>query len=249
MGGRQRRITVRQRIVAFRFGVAAVLATGVLLAGGALGAQQKTPVTIPDPGVPQAMTLEGAFVRIAYNNEGYVSLGYRIANDSVGSEWILLEMGTTVRAGVPAYKLTRSAITLDTPDAQGIPMPTNEDYRKVDLRSLEMRAKVVVDPINYFPPEARQACRVGFFASLDSGARAFDDVELNSSRGCLGRLYFKVPGGLKYGQHWLNVKFQNSLVRVPFRILTADEVKTLSKTWKDIKAQVDEAFRKGRGGD
>src|SRR5262245_33189189 len=29
-------------------------------------------VPIPQPGVPQIMTLEGKFVRVAYNNEGYV---------------------------------------------------------------------------------------------------------------------------------------------------------------------------------
>jgi len=42
------------------------------------------------------------------------------------------------------------------------------------------------------------------------------------------------------------VQFKNSLVRVPFRILTKDEEKQLSKTWKDIKKQVDAAFKKGK---
>jgi hypothetical protein len=239
---------VRQRYVALRIGGVVVLAMGILLAASP-SAQQKTPVKVPEPGVPQIMTLEGEYVRIAYNNEGYVSMGYRIANDSVGSEWIMLEVATTVRAGVPAYKLTRSAITLDTPDAKGIPLPSNEEYRNVDLRSMEMRAKTVVDSIGYFPPDVRQTnCRISFFTSTESGVRSFDDVELNANRGCLGRLYFKVPGGLKYGQHWLNVKFQNSLVRVPFRILTAEEIKTFSKTWKDIKKQVDDAFKKGGRG-
>ncbi len=52
---------------------------------------------VPEPGVPEVFTLEGQFVRIAYNNEGYVSLGYRIANQSAGEEWMLLEMGATLR--------------------------------------------------------------------------------------------------------------------------------------------------------
>ena len=71
---------------------------------------------------------------------------------------------------------------------------------------------------------------------------AFDQVELSNTRACLGRLYFKIPGGIAYGQHFLNVKFQNSLVRVPFRILTKDEQKVLAKNYKSIKQQVDEAF-------
>jgi hypothetical protein len=40
------------------------------------------------------------------------------------------------------------------------------------------------------------------------------------------------------------VQFKNSLVRVPFRILTKDEEAYLNKNWKDIKKQVDEAFKK-----
>jgi hypothetical protein len=39
------------------------------------GSGQQPTVQIPNPGVPQIMTLEGKFVRVAYNNEGYVILG------------------------------------------------------------------------------------------------------------------------------------------------------------------------------
>jgi hypothetical protein len=54
----------------------------------------------------------------------------------------------------------------------------------------------------------------------------------------------QVPGGITYGQYWLNVKFEKSLVRVPFRILTEDEEKLLSDNFKDIRKQVEEAFKK-----
>jgi len=224
--------------------LASVFAVGLL--GSTSIAQQKPPVKVPDPGVPQITTLEGAFVRIAYNNEGYVTMGYRATNEAVGQEWMLLELGTTVRRGTQTYKLARTAITLETPDGKSHAMPTNADYLNVDLRPIEMRATTVPDAINYFPPEATQGCRIGFFAASGSGNRAFDDVELNANRACLGRIYFKVPGGIKYGQHWLNVKFPTSVVRVPFRILTKDEEKTLSKSWKDIKKQLDEALKKGK---
>ena len=39
------------------------------------------------------------------------------------------------------------------------------------------------------------------------------------------------------------MKFQNSLMRVPFRILTKDEEKFLSKNYKSIEKQVKEAFK------
>jgi hypothetical protein len=205
---------------------------------------QQPQVKIPEPGVPEIMTLEGNFVRAAYNNEGYVILGYRAANQSVGEEWMLLEVGTTVRDGTPDYELKREAISLTTPDGKSLPMPSNSDYMKVDLRALEQRAGVIRDSINYFPPSATRGCRIGFFSSVESRTMAFDQVELSNTRGCVGRLYFNVPGGIQYGQHWLDVKFKDSLVRVPFRILTKDEEKKLSKNFKDIRKQVQQAFKK-----
>src|SRR5512135_134831 len=75
--------------------------------------QQKPTVQIPQPGVPQIMTMEGAYVRAAYNNEGYAILGYRLANQNVGAELMLLEFGTTVREGVHNYTLTRDALSLE----------------------------------------------------------------------------------------------------------------------------------------
>ena len=219
--------------------------TSVLLLGVALASDkpEAPTVKIPDPGVPQIMSIEGRFVRAAYNNEGYVILGYRLANMSVGQPWMLLEMGTTLRDKVPAYSLTREAISIETPDGKTIPLASVEEVRKADLRALETQSSVVRDSINYFPPMASQACRIGFFAELDQPTIAYDRVELHPTRACLGRLYFEVPGGIQYGQHWLNVKFNQSLVRVPFRILTKDEEKLLSKHFKSIRKQVQEAFK------
>jgi hypothetical protein len=204
---------------------------------------QKPPVKIPEPGVPQIMTMEGMYVRAAYNNEGYVILGYKVANQSIGQEWMLIEIGATVRDGVKNYTLTRDKLSLETPDGKTIPMATQAEYQKADLRALERQASVIRDSINYFPPMASKACRIGFFAELGSSARPYDEVELSNTRACLGRVFFQVPGGIAYGQHWLNVQFQGSLIRVPFRILTKDEEKLLSKNYKDISKQVKEAFQ------
>lgn len=200
-------------------------------------------VKIPEPGVPQIMTLEGRFIRVAYNNEGYVILGYRVANLSVGEKWMLLEVGITVRDGVPEYTMTRDALSIETPDGQTIGLASVEDYRKAQLGALEKRAQVQRDPINIFPPQASSACRIGFFADMDSAGKAWDQVVLSSQRACGGRLFFEVPAGIARGQHWLNVKFANSVVRVPFRILTDEEYKFLDKNYKDIEKQVEDAFR------
>jgi len=221
-----------------------VASTGPMAAGGDALAPQAPQIKIPEPGVPQVMTLEGEFVRVAYNNEGYAIIGYKLANLSVGEEWMLLEFGTTLRDGAKDYTMTRDKLSLETPDGRTIPMATVMEYRGGNLTALQNREKVQRDSINYFPPSASQACRIGFFSELSDRAMAYDQVELTSRRGCIGRLFFKVPGGITYGQHWLNVRFQNGVVRVPFRILTKEEEKLLSKNYKDIRRQVEDTFKK-----
>ena len=208
-------------------------------------AQEQEPIKAPEPGVPQVFTLMGEFIRIAYNNEGYVTLGYRVANQSAGEEWMLLEIGMTLRKGTKSFMLKREALSIDTPDYQHIPLPTQKEFRQVDLRGLENRARAVHDPINYFPPGPNQACRIPFFAKIGATpALAYDVVELSDQRACLGRVYFNVPGGIKYGQHFLNVQFEKSLIRVPFRILTKEEVEKFRGTWQDIKKEHEKRFKK-----
>jgi hypothetical protein len=208
-----------------------------------LAGQEKPQVKVPESGVPQIMTIEGQYVRAAYNNEGYVIIGYKMATLTVGEEWLLLDMGATIRDGVPNYKLHRGDISLETPDGTKLPLPTVQEYRQVDLRALDNRAKVARDSINYFPPMASQPCRIGFFSDVDDRPMSWDEVELSNQRACLGRLYFHVPGGIKHGQHWLDVKFEQTLVRVPFRVFTKEEEKLVSKNYRSLKKQVDEAFK------
>jgi hypothetical protein len=206
---------------------------------------QQPVIQIPQPGVPQIMTLEGKFVRVAYNNEGYVIIGYQIANRTVGHDWIMLDVGLTLMERVPDYTLKRDAVSLDTPDGT-LPLPSIEEYRsnESNVQALQNRLKVQRDSINYFPPWAHGVNRLGFFSDLGSRAMPWDQAEVTNQRACMGQLYFHVPGGTKYGQYWLNVKFAQSVVRVPFRILTEEEEKLLGKNYGNIKKQVDAAFRK-----
>src|SRR5262245_30548411 len=142
-----------------------------------IGIQAQAPkVEIPKSGVPQIMTMEGKFVRAAYNNEGYVILGYQVVNRSIGEEWVLLEIGATARDGVEAFKLMRGAFSLDVPDGKTIPLPSDSEVRAANLSALQNRTKVQRDSINYFPPSATRPCRIGFFAELTSPVMAYDEV-------------------------------------------------------------------------
>jgi len=223
--------------------IVGIVSLCVLQAKGDARTQEKPIVQIPQPGVPQIMTLEGKFVRVAYNNEGYVILGYQASNRSVGEDWMLLEVGMTVLDKTPEYRMPRAAFSLDTPDGKTIPLPSAIEQREGNPRAIMQRANVQRDSINYFPSSAYRGCAIGFFPDLGARGLPQDVVDVSSDRACVGRLYFKIPGGIALGQHWLNVKFQNSLVRVPFKILTEEEEKVLSKNYKSIEKQVKDAFK------
>jgi len=237
-----RRFPVKKRFLPSSAALVILIALAAVIA--AEKGEEAPKVKIPEPGVPQIMTMEGRFIRVAYNNEGYAIIGYRMANLSVGEKWMLLQIGLTLRDGVPNYDMPREALSLETPDGKTIPLATVVEFREAPVDALQGRLKVQNDSISYFPPNARDACRVGFFSDLDSKAPAWDKVELSSRGACMGLIYFQVPDGIARGQHWLNVKFAKSFVRVPFRILTDEEYKILDKNYKDIEKQVEEAFRK-----
>ena len=138
----------------------------------------KPQVKIPESGVPQIMTIEGSFVRAAYNNEGYVILGYKTANMSVGDDWMLIEIGHDAAGRRLGREAEARRGVARHAGRQAVALATVEEYRKADLRALENRAKVARDSINYFPPMASRPCRIGFFSDVEDRALPWDDVEL-----------------------------------------------------------------------
>ena len=221
----------------------AVLLALVVFSAGAVSAQD---IKKPEPTVPEIFTLTGEFVRVAYNNEGYVTLGYRIANDSVAEDWMLLEIGVTMRAPTKAQKMTRDSLSLLLPDGSTIGLATQKEFAEAGhLPALNQRGNMIRDSINYFPVQANQPCVIGFFSDPTNRVRsiAYDQVDLSSNRACMGRIFFKVPGQIQTGQHYLLVKFDNSMIEVPFRILTKAEEKEFRKNWKSLKKEHDAEYK------
>jgi len=219
-----------------------VLLIALVVAGTTAPAVMAQVEGAPVPDVPVIYTINGQFSRISYNNEGWVTLGYRTANNSQGSDWMLLEAGVTIHNGIPKQTLTRASFSVKMPDGSFVPMASQTEYGEAGhLRALNARANIVRDSINYFPVGANQACAMLFFSDPTEGINAisFDQFELNPQRACLGRIFFKLPEGqtIEPGQYWLSVKFANSTVEAPFRIMTKEEEKYLKKNWKDLKKE------------
>ena len=132
----------------------------VALGVSVVGAQD---IKKPEPTVPEIFTLTGEFVRIAYNNEGFVTLGYRVANDSVAEDWMLLEIGVTMRAPTKAQTMTRDSLSLMLPDGSTIGLATQKEFGEAGyLSALNTRGNMVRDSINYFPVQADRPCAIGF---------------------------------------------------------------------------------------
>jgi hypothetical protein len=236
-------MTVRLLVSTIAIGVACSTLVGAGYQGSQATQKPKPTVAIPNPGVPQIMTLEDRFVRISYNNEGYVTMGYRLAEwlagqgmDQAGC-WHGVARG---RAGVQAAAHQRVALT-PTGD---VPLPTQTEYSQADLRGLDHRPSHQRRH-QLLSAQHPRRCRIGFFSELGSGTSSFNRSGAQRQPRLRGRAVLQDSGWLKLGQHFLNVQFKNSKVRVPFRILTKEEEQFLNKNWKDIKKQVDEAFKKG----
>ena len=240
----------------FPVGVVTLIVAATLAAPAVMVWSQETltakgqEVEVPVPTEPGIFTIKGEFARIAYNNEGWVTLGYRTANDSQGQEWMLLEAGVTILQAPKGQTLTRNSFTVTLPDGTIVPMATVEEYRKAgSLPALNARGDNVRDSINYFPVAARRVIPMVFFsdASHPTQGIAFDQFDVNRTLAAVGRIFFKMPDGrtIEPGQYWLNVEFANSVVQAPFRIMTKEEEKFLRKNWKNLKKE-HEAYLKAQ---
>ena len=181
---------------------AIVLVTLLTLVGSGAVTAQAPKITPPQPTVPEIFTLQGQYVRIAYNNEGFASLGYRMAQDEVGKEWMLLEVGITLRKPTPDYRLKREDLSITTPDGKTIPLATQKEYSEgMGVRSRSpQQAGQGRQQIRSTTSRWKRTRPVPFSSlptSVDPGAqRAYDETELTWRRACFGPAL--LPGSRGY---------------------------------------------------
>ena len=222
---------------------------------------QEAEITAPVQTVPGISTIEGLYTVIAYNSEGWVTMGYRTANDRQDQNWVMLEVGLTLRSPAEDQTLRRGSFTLTLPDGSSVPLPTQEEFLEAwqagELAFLPPSADISAragqptgvlriqqptrDTIDYFPAEADQPCVFRFFSGpmTTTTSRTFpdDEFKINSRHACAGYLFFKLPEGKTTvpGQYGLSVDFAGSQVQVPFRIMTKEERENFRKNSEDLK--------------
>jgi hypothetical protein len=236
-------------------------------------AAQGADVAEPSPDAASVSTIEGLYTVIAYNDVGWVTLGYRGANDRQGGSWLMLETGLTLRQPAEDQTLRRGDFSLELPDGSVAPLPTQEEFlaayqngdvpfmpssadmsSRSDLPTAVLRMQQTTrDDIGFFPPEADQPCVFRFFSGpmTHTTSRTFPDDEFNISfrHACAGYLFFKMPYGevTVPGQYSLVVDFSGDQVRVPFRIMTGDERKLYRKSAGDLEKGYKAFLEQGTG--
>ena len=159
----------------------------------------------------------GQYVLKQFGPELWTVLGYRFANSQLGDEWMILEIGLSSPNGQSA-KVAREDIFLLSPSGNRIPLATQKQFNEAwgSLRSTIEKANVNRDPLEYFPP-SRIECAIQFFVTPGQGV-SFDEVTVNFRRGCFGRLYINVPGGIQAGRWVLGIDLEESEIRIPFEL-------------------------------
>lgn len=188
--------------------ILAITAAGLAVTSGCTSA---TPTDTP--GVERM----GDYVLRQFGPQLWTVLGYRFASTQVGEEWMVLDVGLSSPNGQSA-RVTRDAVFLRSPSGDRIPLATQTEFNEAygSLRPVIAKSNVNSDPLDYFPP-SRIECSIQFFVTPGGGV-AFDEVTVSDIRGCFGKLFFEVPGGIQPGRWTLGIDLPESEIRIPFEI-------------------------------
>ena len=143
-----------------------------------------------------------------------VALSYRYAKDNPSGAWLMLDAAMTAAAPI---EVTRSAISVRTPDGTVVPLATQLEFGKAypSLVGSIKRADVAREPLGYLLPH--RARRMELFSEPGRSV-VFDSVWLDQWASTYGRLYFQLPGGVVKGAYVLLITLSDSRVEIPFTI-------------------------------
>ncbi len=144
-----------------------------------------------------------------------VALSYRFAKYNPNGNWLLLE--TVMTAESDPVDIPRGAIAVRTPTGEVVPLAPQallaEDYGS--LASAIARADVIREPLGYLTPRRFRPMRL--FAQYGPGI-AFPTVWLDQWHNDYGRLFFRLPDGVRKGNYELLINLPEGKVVMPFAI-------------------------------
>ena len=163
-----------------------------------------------DPGVDRM----GKYMLMNKGPEAETLIGYRYAQQNLGSPWLLLEAAMTSPPNQTAT-IKRENVSVTTPAGETIPLATQKDVNEAwgVLMPIVNAADVVRDPMNYWQPRKRTLL-MRFYVAPGNGV-SFDEFSVNDFRVCEGRFLFEIPGGVQAGRYVLTIGLEESEVIIP----------------------------------
>jgi len=146
-----------------------------------------------------------------------VLVDYKFANQSVGDEWIILNVAVTSSKS-QAIEIRRGSVSVRTPDGRKIPLQSYPDFIDAypEIQSAARRAALASDPID-FTHAGRLPCDLQF-QPLPGTDTALESVFVNMRKICQGLLFFPVQGGIQPGRWEFVIEFEEFEARAPFEI-------------------------------
>jgi hypothetical protein len=141
------------------------------------------------------------------------------AKRSLGDEWLVLAVELTAQQGSGPLELTRSDITLRTPNGRRLRLVSQDEFRQnyPRLQIPVERVLASLPLLDRYKPSRDVPC-TRWFLVPPPGMLSFDEIPINSAQICSGPLAFKVPGGIQPGRWHLIIELQESRADIPFTL-------------------------------
>jgi hypothetical protein len=192
-----------------------ILLTALLLITGCATTSEPT---ASDPGTRQIH-------RNAVLHEGpelVAAVTYLQGKNSVAEERLILGVELTSPRGSGPNVVSRSDISIRTPDGRRLALISQDEYRRSFAR-MRIPVERTLDflPLLYRYLPSRLPCDRWYLVSPPENI-AFDEIPINSSQTCSGPLVFSVPGGVQPGRWRLVIELEESRADSPFIIEIED---------------------------
>ncbi len=149
-------------------------------------------------------------------------VAYLQGKHSVAEERLILAVELTSPRGSGPNVVSRSDISVRTPDGRRLALISQDQYRR-NFAGIRIPVGRTLDflPLLYRFIPTRRPCDRWFLVS-PPGMITFDEIPVNSSQTCSGPLVFSVPGGVQPGRWRLVIELEESRADIPFIIEIED---------------------------
>ena len=150
------------------------------------------------------------------------AVSYLQGKHSVAEERLILAVELTSPRGSGPNVVSRSDISVRTPDGRRLSLISQDEFRSSFARiRIPVERSLTFLPLLYRYQPSRMPCDRWFLVP-PPGVIAFDEIPINSPQTCSGPLVFSVPGGVQPGRWRLVIELEESRADIPFILEAGD---------------------------